>query len=386
MNEPPGAACDALRDEARFRLALVVGMTIALVIFAVGSALQPALLELSGDVPTGERLFANFAGIVALLLGAWFVPLYRLPWSVRVGALVVLCVLAGVVRAVVQVALDIYSMGAMDRILLDMVAPAITTAFSVAVGLAFAEYQDRVRRYARRGAQQELVAASALEALRTEELRVRRSVAEGLHGTVQQKLVVLQMQLRQAIGNLSRDDPSEREIARDLERVEAGLNRLREQDVRDLSRVLYPGGVDLGLVQAARILIRQLPSSIAVSTRIDDSLIGADDPGKSGLPADVRLLAIRVIEEAITNALRHGRAERLQIELLVDAQQVLQIIVDDDGAGIPPGSDPSGVRLLGERLAEHGGSLSLTRGSLGGARLAATLPLPANEEALRRSA
>jgi signal transduction histidine kinase len=266
-------------------------------------------------------------------------------------------------------------------LVVDAVTAAVTVAFSVLLALALAEYQRALVRRTRAGAHKTQLAASALAALRAEELRVRRAVAEGLHGTVQQQLVLLAAELAQAGQSLAADDPRQAEVAQRIARVRSRLDQMREHDIRDMSRLLYPSGLDVGLAQAVRIFVRQLPPGVAVAARIDDSVIVADDPELGGIGMDRRLLALRVLEEAVSNAVRHGHAQVLEISLRVEAG-VLNLSVVDDGAGISVPSGPgdragSGLRLLHESLCEFGGTLSLSPGTAGGTRLAALLPLQA---------
>jgi two-component system sensor histidine kinase UhpB len=100
-----------------------------------------------------------------------------------------------------------------------------------------------------------------------------------------------------------------------------------------------------------------------------------DDPAFARVPQPIRLLAVRLLEEAVSNALRHGNAGQIAVALGMDDDHVLTIIVDDDGAGIPEEVVFSGLESLRERLDTVGGALELTPGPLGGARLSATIPL-----------
>lgn len=369
----------AARDAARYRWVLCGSMTLALAVFAVGSAFQALLLQLdSGPVPAWQRLVANAAGIAVIVGGAWLAPIPRLSWRARAIVMVALCLAGVLIRAAGQWVLGVTPAAAgLVVVSWDLVPASVTTIFSIALSFALAEYQDRLTAHARARTRQALVAAGALEALRAEELRVRREVAEGLHGTLQQQLVMLSTCLRRSADSLSLDSPREAAIARELAWAYDELDRLRDHDVRDMSRLLYPSGIDVGLVQASRILIRHVPPGVEIAARIGDAVVAADDPADGGIPLELRLLAIRVLEEAITNALRHGHAERLDIVIDVDTARALHIVIDDDGTGADPDGTPNGLRLLGDRLRERGGALALTGGPLGGARLIARLPLSA---------
>lgn len=84
----------------------------------------------------------------------------------------------------------------------------------------------------------------------------------------------------------------------------------------------------------------------------------------------------RIVQECLTNAVRHAKARTVTVRLSFSAAGALVVSVEDDGCGIVPKQRP-GFGLMGmqERARALGGELSLARGSLGGTRVAITLPL-----------
>ena len=113
----------------------------------------------------------------------------------------------------------------------------------------------------------------------------------------------------------------------------------------------------------------------------------ADDVAKAGLPVDldvrvepggvprsVGLAAFRIVQESLTNSLRHAGAERAAVRLGYE-RGGLVIEVSDDGSG-SNGSRSGGHGLVGmrERVAVHGGSLETGTGPGGGFRVMARLP------------
>jgi signal transduction histidine kinase len=95
------------------------------------------------------------------------------------------------------------------------------------------------------------------------------------------------------------------------------------------------------------------------------------------LPAAVELSAYRIIQEAITNVLKHANASR--IEVTVDyGPGVLNLTISDNGSGdSAPHATGSGHGLIGmrERVGLFGGDLSTASSSLGGFTVRATLPV-----------
>jgi signal transduction histidine kinase len=94
------------------------------------------------------------------------------------------------------------------------------------------------------------------------------------------------------------------------------------------------------------------------------------------LPAGVELTAYRVVQEAVTNVVRHAAARRAEVTIEHGAG-ALGIRVDDDGrgrAGTHPLVEGTGIRGMRERVAALGGALTIDASPLGGLQVSATLP------------
>ncbi|MEU7551415.1 sensor histidine kinase [Streptomyces sp. NPDC044571] len=103
---------------------------------------------------------------------------------------------------------------------------------------------------------------------------------------------------------------------------------------------------------------------------------------ESGPPLSPQSAALLgwVVREAVTNAIRHSRATRCEIEVRSSAERV-RLVITDDGSGV--GSTPAGSGLTGlaERLAAAGGTLSSGPAPDRGFRVTAELPAePAEAE------
>lgn len=84
----------------------------------------------------------------------------------------------------------------------------------------------------------------------------------------------------------------------------------------------------------------------------------------------------RIVQECLTNAVRHAKARTVMVRLSLTTAGALVVSVEDDGCGILPEQRP-GFGLMGmqERARALGGELSLARGSSGGTLVTITLPL-----------
>lgn len=94
------------------------------------------------------------------------------------------------------------------------------------------------------------------------------------------------------------------------------------------------------------------------------------------LPTAVDAAAYRVVQESLTNAVRHAEAGRVEVRLTYSPDQ-LTLYVQDDGRGFTE-NVPRGNGLLGitERVAAVGGTATLRNRPEGGAYVEATLPIP----------
>lgn len=383
-------------QDARDRRVLLLGLSLVMAAYGLGAALQTSIIfsGIPGSARAiwgeganfGTRLLANGSGVAAAVVFAMLFALHRRRGRALVLGTVVIAVIAAVLRMLVQLGLVVYEEFSLDTSVADTFVGVAVTIVGITIGTVVMRAQRRARVEERGALLQSLRASEALDALQSEELRVRREVAEGLHGTVQQQLVLVRIRLDSIIARLRRADaetqadhgvqhPEAEQLIGELDALVGIVEVLRERGVRELSQLLYPAGTDLGLAQAARMMLRTLPPSIATRVDIGDAVLEADDPSGPGLGIEKRILLLRVLEEAVSNALRHGRASTLALRIAVE-QGELRLALDDDGTGLPEG-EPSlhGLALLRTRLIAIGASIELGGSPLGGARVLATLPL-----------
>jgi signal transduction histidine kinase len=167
----------------------------------------------------------------------------------------------------------------------------------------------------------------------------RRRIARELHDEIGQALTAVKMNL-QAAQRLT-EEPVLLSYQQDcIDTVERTLHQ-----VRSLSLDLLPSVLDdLGLEPALRWLAARLTRQTGLSIQLDvDSLDGRLRP-------DLELACFRVVQEALTNAVRHAQAEQVHV-VLRRREGGVQVVVRDDGVGFD-------VQAAIERAA-RGGSLGL---------------------------
>lgn len=95
--------------------------------------------------------------------------------------------------------------------------------------------------------------------------------------------------------------------------------------------------------------------------------------GSSDVPASVQLAAYRIVQEALTNSLRHSGAGKAVVDVTAGDGR-LGLRVSDDGKGDPAFIEPGrGITGIRERASLHGGAVAIDRGELGGIELRAHL-------------
>ena len=170
------------------------------------------------------------------------------------------------------------------------------------------------------------------------EERTRREIAEFLHGQVQTRLLLAWNQLSDYP-----DLPDEDARGVLVKKVCDDLERIRENDVRQASHVLHPSVIRIGLVSACRSLASRIGDVLPVQIEVSPGFGELDAIGKSRLPEDVRLIAYRVIEEAIGNTLRHAKATHVKLRFARVEQDAFEVVIQDDGCGFDASQPRTGL-------------------------------------------
>ena len=196
----------------------------------------------------------------------------------------------------------------------------------------------------------------------------RRRLRRDLHDGLGAQLAGLTVQTGVLRGLIAGDPAAAAELAGELR----GELRSAIADIRRLVHGLRPPALDeLGLVGALRRLAETVGGS-ASGPRITVE-VPAELPV---LPAAVEVAAYRVVQEALTNVVRHAQASACTVRLAVDAG-ALSVDVADDGRGLAADAVAGvGLSSMRERAAEMGGTCLVDDAPGGGTRVHARLPVP----------
>ncbi len=345
----------ARQPAAGGNIALLALLTL---VIAVGLALRRRMPLTGLSIATAALVVEAFLHIattltpLATLISTYSVGLYATRTRARWGLLVVV---AGVVG---------YFAGATALRSTDLVQ-LVSTLFIWLAGWTIGYTTARQRQDQER-------ARRALERQVIAEERVRMS--RELHDLVGHTVNLLVVQAGAARMTLDRDPAQARELLK-------GMEQTGRETLADLDRVLATLRADSshgddesdttnpapGLAQLPALVGRFHDSGVDARLSVDPDL---------RLPRDLDISAYRIVQEALTNTLKH--AAPCSATVAVERSNGSMIIeVSDTGPGVRH-TDPRGRGLVGiaERVSMSGGVLEHGDGEQGGFRLRAVLPLP----------
>jgi two-component system, NarL family, sensor histidine kinase UhpB len=237
--------------------------------------------------------------------------------------------------------------------LADRELDRLTRTFNAMLDAAEAN-RERLRR----------IASRALGAAEEE----RKRIARELHDDTAQSLAAILLRIRLLRG---RADPGTVEPLLDELRVQIG-DAL--EGIRRFARGLRPPALDeLGLVPAIEAHLRSIRDVAAIAVTLE-----ADEIGE-GLSSDAELAVYRIVQEALSNVLRHSGARTAAVRLRREPDRLV-VVVEDDGVGFAADRAPAGNAGLGlfgmsERAAYLGGSVAVESAPGTGTRVRAEIPV-----------
>ncbi len=192
-------------------------------------------------------------------------------------------------------------------------------------------------------------------------LQERTRLARELHDTVGQVLGYVRLQAYAAQQLLSRGQIAEADalLNRLIEVAETAQAEVRD-DIFGLSIQLPLSGQVSDLINALRSYVDALVDrfSAHMSFSVDPKLLN------QSMDPDAEAQAMRIVQEALTNANKHSTAQHIWVTLTLEADY-LHGVIEDDGQGFSPEAMPQsnapkfGLRIMSERAQETGGHLQV---------------------------
>jgi two-component system, NarL family, sensor histidine kinase UhpB len=206
----------------------------------------------------------------------------------------------------------------------------------------------------------------------------QRRISRELHDQIGQTVTGLSLGLKALEQGLAKGNNGEAatEQVRWLEQLAAQIGR----DIHRTASDLRPTAIDdLGIFRAIEAYVAEWQERYGV--RVDIQTFGRDNP----LPPDVAAVLYRLVQEGLTNVLKHAHASKISI-VLEKKSEGLALVLEDDGVGFDPekverdgsgGGRASGLGLSGmkERVALLGGRIAVESAPGKGSTIFVQIPL-----------
>jgi len=332
-------------------------------LLVVAVAYVPMLV---GEVPEAQ------VSSVSLFIAIYSAGAYGERHRDLIRGAVVASVAAGVVYAVFRVPPVPYE-GNVPIEVLNVLLTVSNAAYVVGAWMLGDLVRNRRVREARLEAQSAALEGAQVDLARRAVLAERVRIARELHDVVAHHVSVIGVQAGAARRVLSTRPESAAEL---LGSIKAS-SRDTVAELQGLLGLLRQEGDDDGTDPRPRLdrlpaLAEQMhEAGLEVQVELD----GVTDD--AALPAGVELSAYRIVQEALTNALKHGGAGAKAEVAVRRRPSSLELVVVDDGRGPPAPNPGTGHGLLGmkERAALHGGEVRAGRRDGGGFEVRAWFPL-----------
>jgi signal transduction histidine kinase len=179
-------------------------------------------------------------------------------------------------------------------------------------------------------------------------LQDRDRIARDLHDVVIQRLFAVGLGLQGASRLASPELGG---------RLEQAVDEL-DDTIKDIRRTIF----ELGTTESSsdlRAEIARLVRRVAATLKLQPQL-EMEGPVNALVAPDLAVDLLAVLSEALSNAVRHARPERIKVVVSVGRDLVLEVA--DDGDGVPDGVVESGLRNIRERAERRGGRCAIATG------------------------
>jgi len=289
-----------------------------------------------------------------------------------VRSVVTVMIVAGVIWGIVRQPPEPYE-GNVPIAVLHVLGALSNTAFVIGGWMLGDLVRDRRLREARLEAQSIALAGAQVDLSRRAVLAERVRIARELHDVVAHHVSVIGVQAGAARHILAAQPEAAQALLGSIEQS----SRDTVVELQGLLGLLRQEGDDAGTDPRPRLdrlpALADLMHDAGLSVVVD--LDGLADSAE--LPAGVELSAYRIVQEALTNVLKHAGPEAKAEVTVRCRSSSVEVVIVDDGVGPRAGSPADGHGLLGmkERAALHGGELRTGRRDGGGFEVRAWLPV-----------
>ncbi|GAA0410651.1 histidine kinase [Acrocarpospora corrugata] len=196
-------------------------------------------------------------------------------------------------------------------------------------------------------------------------LEDRDRIAKDLHDMVIQRLFAVAMTLMSMVRLVERPESATR-LRHAIDELDDTIRQIRST----IFALQTPPGESepslrariVDLLESARGHLGFMPG-LRMEGQLDNDV-----------PAPLADHLLAVLQEALSNVVRHAKASKAQVSAIVTSENVT-LIVEDNGVGLPPDGRRSGLRNLRERADQLGGSFAADAAPGGGTRIIWSVPL-----------
>lgn len=182
----------------------------------------------------------------------------------------------------------------------------------------------------------------------------RSTIARELHDSIAQSLAYSKIQLTRlshAVANKQNSDQIETIIDELKTGVSTAYQQLRE--VLTTFR-LKPASADFR--QTVRTTVEEFHNRSSIAYTLDNELLGFE------LTANQQIHVLQILSEALSNVSKHSRATHVSVSLLIKAEQIIELQIEDNGVGfdLKHRNGHFGLQIMDERARALGGMVTLS--------------------------
>jgi len=194
----------------------------------------------------------------------------------------------------------------------------------------------------------------------------RTSISFQVHDELGQSMTALKMDLNWVRQNLESTELVEKKLDKMI-----GMTKEVIRKVQRISSELHPGMLDdLGLVAAIEWYCGEFEERTGIPCKLSLAEINIESPS-------INLALFRILQEALTNVIRHANATSTSIDLLSQSKDLI-LKISDDGQGIPEEKLTSGksfgIIAMRQRVQQCGGTIEFSSPSNKGTKLVVKIP------------
>jgi two-component system sensor histidine kinase UhpB len=192
----------------------------------------------------------------------------------------------------------------------------------------------------------------------------RAEIGRELHDNINQILTTTKMYLDMAINE---KDISEELMIKSHENISTAI-----EEIRSLSKSLVPPSLgDIGIKEAIVEMIASLNISQKINIKLKTSGLAS-----AQIPGNIQLMVFRIVQEQLSNIIKHARATEAEVKLIVNNSQ-LRIVITDNGIGFDPKKRVKGIGLMNitSRAEVHNGEVDVISSPGNGCTLKISIPL-----------